>query len=163
MAYQGNIKGWSLPREMERQPSPAPSQDGISSTNIDRATSPTTPSTEKDSDIHQHQLARAFGELVVQEQKQEQEQEQLPMAERMFTLLATVFQAARATHEINLGHPDWHNRLRRADEITRQGNRDIEILKWIRAVLDQLRLLDSEHLVEAANILANASRDGMQT
>ncbi|KAL8752566.1 MAG: hypothetical protein Q9184_005685 [Pyrenodesmia sp. 2 TL-2023] len=153
MAFPNDINGMSSPGEMERHSFPPPSQDETSSTNVDRATSPATSSTEKDPD--KDQLAHAFRELVVQEQ----EEEQLPMAERMFTSLAATFQDAGDTHKINLSSPDWHNRLRRADENSRQGIRDIEILRWIRTVLDQLRLLDSEHLVKAAKILANASRD----
>lgn len=84
------------------------------------------------------------------------------MAERMFISLATTFRSATETDSIDLDDPDWLNRLQRADEDSRQGNRDIDILKWIRTVLDQLRSLDSEHLVEAAAVLANASRDGKQ-
>ncbi len=134
--------------EMPRAPSP----NQTSSSSVNRATPPATPSTEKEVDIdHKDQLTHAFGELDLQEQ--------LPMAERMFTSLATTFRAATESHNINLGDPNWLNRLRRADEESRQGNRDIDILKWIRNVLEQLRSLDSEHLDEAAVVLANASRD----
>lgn len=85
------------------------------------------------------------------------------MAERMFPSLEEIFQHASEAHKTDLGVQDWHNRLRQADENSRRGLRDVEILKWIRTVLDQLRVSDTEDLLDAANVLANGSRDGICT
>ena len=50
--------------------------------------------------------------------------------------------------------------LRRAEQGSGNGDRNLEVLSIIRTVLDQLLLLqDSSYLIEAASILANASRD----
>ena len=50
--------------------------------------------------------------------------------------------------------------LRRAEQGSGNGDRNLEVLSTIRTVLDQLLLLqDSSYLIEAASILANASRD----
>ena len=99
-------------------------------------------------------LVYSFGQLSVCKD--------LPMAERMFSSLEVVFQHAFETSDLDseLDLREWHSRLRRAEENSRRGIRDIGILRWIRDVLDQLRLLDSEDLTQAANILANGSRDG---
>lgn len=133
---------------------PAPSQTDTSNTSVDQTTLPVSLPPEQDLDANQDCLVHAFGQLDIENQ--------LLMAERMFAQLGRVFRHAVQAHHIDLGAPDWHNRLRQADENSRQGNRDTEALRWIRTVLEQLRTLDSEDLVEAANVLANASRDGMQ-
>ncbi|KAL8972628.1 MAG: hypothetical protein Q9197_002701 [Variospora fuerteventurae] len=80
------------------------------------------------------------------------------MAEQMFAALEAVFQHAVQTQHVELG-PRWQERLRQADEDSRRGTRDVEILRWIRTVLDQLRHLDSADLIHSMNILADGSRD----
>ncbi|KAI4176382.1 MAG: hypothetical protein LQ343_001121 [Gyalolechia ehrenbergii] len=105
----------------------------------------------EDLDPDQDHLVYAFGQLSVRKD--------LPMAERMFILLEGVFQRAVETHNINLGPRDWHDKLRRADGNSRRGDRDVETLKWIRDVLDQLRLSVLEDFTRAVDILADASRD----
>lgn len=82
------------------------------------------------------------------------------MAEQMFAALEAVFQHAAQTQHVEL-RPRWQERLRQADEDSRRGTRDVEILRWIRTVLDQLRHLDSVDLVHSMNILADGSRDGI--
>ncbi|KAI4125694.1 MAG: hypothetical protein LQ338_004122 [Usnochroma carphineum] len=131
--------------------SPSPSQAEESDINGDGTTLPALSSVDSGSDANQDYLVHAFGQLGIQKR--------LPMAERMFASLERIFQHTFEIHRIDLGAHDWHARLQRADENSRRGIRDIEVLKWIRTVLDQLRLLDPEDLAESANVLANGSRD----
>ncbi|KAL8807113.1 MAG: hypothetical protein Q9200_004808 [Gallowayella weberi] len=81
------------------------------------------------------------------------------MAERMFTSLAVIIKRAAEQSGVDLDVRGILTILRRADEASRRGFRDIEGLVTVRNVLDQLRLAHSPDLVEAARILANASRD----
>ncbi|KAL8934806.1 MAG: hypothetical protein Q9216_005722 [Gyalolechia sp. 2 TL-2023] len=120
-------------------------------TSFNRTTSRTVSEDADDLDLDQDHLVYAFGQLSVRKD--------LPMAERMFILLEEVFQRAAETHNIDIGHEDWHARLRQADEMSRQGVRDVEILRWARNAVDQLRQSVLEDFTQAANILADASRD----
>ncbi|KAL8687686.1 MAG: hypothetical protein Q9218_006210 [Villophora microphyllina] len=83
--------------------------------------------------------------------------QKLPMAERMFASLGIVFQHALEKNEIEPSVRDWNARLLQADELS--GSRDIEVLRCIRGILDQMFNSHSEDLIEAANILANGARD----
>ncbi|KAL9047130.1 MAG: hypothetical protein Q9206_006892 [Seirophora lacunosa] len=76
----------------------------------------------------------------------------------MFAALRAAFQHAVETHHLELGS-GWQERLRQADEDSRRGTRDVEILMWIRTVLEQLHYLESADLIDAMNALADASRD----
>ncbi|KAI4169062.1 MAG: hypothetical protein LQ348_007362 [Seirophora lacunosa] len=80
------------------------------------------------------------------------------MARQMFAALRAAFQHAVETHHLELGS-GWQERLRQADEDSRRGTRDVEILMWIRTVLEQLHYLESADLIDAMNALADASRD----
>lgn len=155
MASHHDISDVSSPRDMKDHPStsPSPSQAEESDINGDGTTLPALSSVDSGSDANQDYLVHAFGQLGIQKR--------LPMAERMFASLERIFQHTFEIHRIDLGAHDWHARLQRADENSRRGIRDIEVLKWIRTVLDQLRLLDPEDLAESANVLANGSRDGI--
>ncbi|KAL8715111.1 MAG: hypothetical protein Q9220_001068 [cf. Caloplaca sp. 1 TL-2023] len=83
----------------------------------------------------------------------------LVMAERMFASLTVVLQHAIEEHDIELGVGDWQRRLLQADDTARQGARDIDLLRWIRTILDQLLLANSDDVAQAATVLANGSRD----
>lgn len=82
------------------------------------------------------------------------------MAERMFLSLGSIIQHAAEELELDIDVQDIQDALRRADQIARNGSRDIDALSKIQVVLSELLVLDSNHLVEAATVLANASRDG---
>ncbi|KAI4251189.1 MAG: hypothetical protein LQ352_005008 [Teloschistes flavicans] len=101
----------------------------------------------------QDTLAHALDELTISPK--------LPMAERMFASLGVVFQRAHEKDEIDPGLQDWNSRLLRADEVSRQGDRVIDVLRWIRDLLDQMLVSHSEDLTEAASILADGARDGI--
>lgn len=120
---------------------------------LDGTTSKSVFDDPKNPGSDQEHLLYAFGRLSVRKD--------LPMAERMFILLQDVFQSAVETHNLDLGLRDWRDDLRRADGNSRRGIRDVEFLKWIRNVLDQLHLEALESFTLAANILADGSRDGM--
>lgn len=82
------------------------------------------------------------------------------MAERMFLSLGSIIQHAAEELELDIDVQEVQDALRRADQISRNGSRDVEALATIQAVLSDLLVLDSNHLIEAATVLANASRDG---
>ena len=155
MGTDKDISGRPLPLEMEH-PSVPPSPP-VSST--------------KDSDPHStfHSFAEPVQDSQAPGSKQSALEEALDsleihnrieMAERMFSSLGVVFQHAIEQHGIDLGIRDWNPYLRQAEEANRRGMRDEGVLRWIRTVLDQLLASDSEDLVQAAEILANGSRDG---
>lgn len=107
----------------------------------------------QDLKVDEAPLTLAFDQLNLHEKPQ--------MAERMFLSLGVIIQHATEVLELEIEVQEVQDTLRRADQISRNGNRDVEALATIQAVLAQLFLLrDSNHLVEAATILANASRDG---
>ncbi|KAL9602780.1 MAG: hypothetical protein Q9219_001623 [cf. Caloplaca sp. 3 TL-2023] len=99
----------------------------------------------------QEHLLYAFGQLSVCKE--------LPMAERMFLLLEDIFQRALEKHRIVIDVPDWHNRLRGAHNNNQRGIRDIEVLRWIQPVLNQMQVSAPEEFAQAANVLADGSRD----
>ncbi|KAL8791103.1 MAG: hypothetical protein Q9213_000310 [Squamulea squamosa] len=82
------------------------------------------------------------------------------MAERMFLSLDVIIEHAAKEHELDVDIQNLRNALKQADHDSRRGSRDLDVLVTIRNVLEQLLPPDSEHFVEAATILANASRDG---
>lgn len=141
-----------LPPKLDYQPSTSPKSPVLQ--DLGASTPPTTESslllskTRTDRDT----LADSLKELTITPK--------LPMAERMFASLAVVFRHAHEEGEIELGLAGWNSRLLRADELSRQGDRDIEILGWVHGILDQMLVSHSEDLIEAANILANGARDG---
>lgn len=107
----------------------------------------------QDLKVDEAPLTLAFDQLNLHEKPQ--------MAERMFLSLGVIIQHATEELELDIDVQEVQDTLRRADQISGNGNRDVEALATIQAVLAQLFLLrDSNHLVEAATILANASRDG---
>ena len=82
------------------------------------------------------------------------------MAERMFLSLGVIIQKAVEGYDLDIDIQRVQDALSRADQSSRHGDRDIEVLGTIQTILDRLLLLDSDHFVEAATILANASRNG---
>lgn len=154
MAFTDDVCAVSPASEKEHPPLSSPIQSGseVATPGINRSTSPSISSVDKDPHVNQNFLARAFERLKIQQH--------LPMAEQMFAALEAVFQHAAQTQHVELG-PRWQERLRQADVDSRRGTRDVEILRWIRTVLDQLRHLDSADLVHSMNILADGSRDGI--
>ncbi|KAL8682115.1 MAG: hypothetical protein Q9186_001820 [Xanthomendoza sp. 1 TL-2023] len=82
------------------------------------------------------------------------------MAERIFASLGVVIKHAAEEHELDLDVRAILVILRQADEASRRGIRDVEALITVRNVLDQLPVSHSQDFVEAARILADASRDG---
>ncbi|KAL8980636.1 MAG: hypothetical protein Q9177_005821 [Variospora cf. flavescens] len=152
MAFTDDVCAVSPASEKEHPPLSSPIQSGteVATPAINRSTSPSISSVDKDPHVNQNFLARAFERLKIQQH--------LPMAEQMFAALEAVFQHAAQTQHVELG-PRWQERLRQADVDSRRGTRDVEILRWIRTVLDQLRHLDSADLVHSMNILADGSRD----
>lgn len=119
---------------------------------------PSTPTNSKGSNASLSQLAlsKAFSHLNVTGEPLKTE---FPMAEQMFPSLGVVFQHA-AEQGLNLGIRDWNAALLRADRSSRSGYRDLEVLRWISRVLDQLAAAGFNELASATGILANASRDG---
>ncbi|KAI4248944.1 MAG: hypothetical protein L6R42_009141 [Xanthoria sp. 1 TBL-2021] len=108
----------------------------------------------QDLKVDEAPLTLAFDQLNLHEKPQ--------MAERMFLSLGVIIQHATEELELDIDVQEVQDTLRRADQISGNGNRDVEALATIQAVLAQLFLLrDSNHLVEAATILANASRDAL--
>ncbi|KAL8765298.1 MAG: hypothetical protein Q9209_007573 [Squamulea sp. 1 TL-2023] len=97
-------------------------------------------------------LAHAFDRMNFDEQPL--------MAERMFLSLDVIIQHAAEEHEIDVDIQELHLALRQADQDSRHGSRDLDVLVTLRNVLDQLLTAESEYFVQAATILANASRDG---
>lgn len=107
----------------------------------------------QDLNVDEAPLTLVFDQLNLREETR--------MAERMFLSLGVIIQHATEEFELDIDVQEVQDALRHADQISRNGNRDVEALAKIQAVLAQLLLLqDSNHLVEAAIILANASRDG---
>ncbi|KAL8695741.1 MAG: hypothetical protein Q9224_003194 [Gallowayella concinna] len=82
------------------------------------------------------------------------------MAERIFASLGVVIKHAAEQHELDLDVRAILVILRQADEASRRGIRDVEALVTVRNVLDQLLVSHSQDFVEAARMLADASRDG---
>ena len=78
------------------------------------------------------------------------------MAEQMFLSLDVIIQEA-AEELVDIDVQEIQNVFRRADQSSKNGNRDVGVLATLETILDQLQ--DSVHFAEAANILANASRD----
>lgn len=108
-------------------------------------------SAEQDSDVNQASLADILEQLRIQEKP--------PMAERMFASLGVVVQHAAEEHELDVDVQEVLNALQRAGEESRRGLRDIEALSILRTFLGQLLPSNPQDLLEAASILANASRD----
>ncbi|KAL8637051.1 MAG: hypothetical protein Q9228_005635, partial [Teloschistes exilis] len=140
-----------LPRKLDHQPSTSPKSSVLHTHGAS-----TPPSTESSLSLsknktEQDTLAFSLNGLTITPK--------LPMAERMFASLGVVFQHAYEEREIELGLAGWNSRLLRADELSRQGDRDIEVLRWVHGILDQMLDSHSEDLIEAANILANGARD----
>ncbi|KAL8697182.1 MAG: hypothetical protein Q9201_007261 [Fulgogasparrea decipioides] len=90
---------------------------------------------------------------------QNQSHEKLPMAERMFPSLEVIFQHAIDESKLDIDVEDCRSKLRRAEEDSKQGARSILDLQWIRSILDQLSQTRSEHITQAATVLADGARD----
>ena len=100
-------------------------------------------------------LEGALARLTIEEEDQQG---------RMFVALRNIFQTALDRERIiDLSHygPDglW-TLLQRADASSQLGYRDLEALRAITDVVDQMRWRGSQLLVAAAKTLADASRDG---
>ncbi|KAL8658595.1 MAG: hypothetical protein Q9226_000885 [Calogaya cf. arnoldii] len=98
--------------------------------------------------VHEAPLTLAFDQLNLHGEPR--------MAEQMFLSLGVIIQEA-AEELVDIDVQEIQNVFRRADQSSKNGNRDVGVLATLETVLDQLQ--DSVHFVEAANILANASRD----
>ncbi|KAL9046479.1 MAG: hypothetical protein Q9214_000696, partial [Letrouitia sp. 1 TL-2023] len=105
--------------------------------------------------LSQLALSKAFSHLNVTGKPPKTD---LPMAEQMFPSLGVIFQHA-AEQGLNLGIRDWNAALLRADRSSRSGYRDLEVLRWISRVLDQLAAAGFNELASVTGILADASRD----
>ncbi|KAL8991651.1 MAG: hypothetical protein Q9169_007779, partial [Polycauliona sp. 2 TL-2023] len=81
-----------------------------------------------------------------------------PMAERMFLSLGVIFQEAAEKLDLDIDAQGLQITFNRADQNSRNGTRDLEVLATVQTVLELLTP-DSNYFVEAATILANASRD----
>ncbi|KAJ5175473.1 uncharacterized protein N7482_001350 [Penicillium canariense] len=85
----------------------------------------------------------------------------LEAQEKMFRVLKTVIEkadgAAEAGNAFDL--KELHASLEQADADARRGRRDPESLKVVLKALEQLWVSNSEFLVQAAEVLANGSRD----
>ncbi|KAI4110370.1 MAG: hypothetical protein LQ345_007022 [Seirophora villosa] len=152
MALNDDICAVSPASEKEHPPGSSPSLSRVegSRTDINGTTSPSTSPVDEDPHVYQDYLTHAFGRLEIQQH--------LPMAQQMFAALRAAFQHAVETHHLEIGSR-WQERLRQADEDSRRGTRDLEILMWIRTVLEQLHYLESADLIDAMNALADGSRD----
>ncbi|KAL8926975.1 MAG: hypothetical protein Q9172_001568 [Xanthocarpia lactea] len=105
----------------------------------------------KGPDVDEASLALAFDQLNFYEEPL--------MAERMFLSLGVIIQKAVEGYDLDIDNQRIQDALSRADQSSRHGGREIEVLETIQTILDRLLLLGSDHFVEAATILANASRD----
>ncbi|KAL8964139.1 MAG: hypothetical protein Q9183_004667 [Haloplaca sp. 2 TL-2023] len=110
---------------------------------------------------HEQSLISTFDQLQVHDREQPSEPitTARPMAEHMFTSLGAVFLRATDNGALEWGDQDWQANIRKADDLAEQGNRDIGSLRWIREVLNQLLSAQTDDLIEATTILANAARD----
>jgi hypothetical protein len=81
--------------------------------------------------------------------------------EKMFRALSLVFEnaenAAEAGNAFDL--KELHASLEQADADARRGRRDPESLQSVLEILNQLWVSDSEFLAQAAEVLANGSRE----
>ena len=81
----------------------------------------------------------------------------------MFRSLATVFRSVQQERLVDLSDVGANSVwacLQRADTASQRGIRDVEALRKIRTVLDEMLWNDSRLLVAAAKTLADGSRDG---
>ena len=82
---------------------------------------------------------------------------------RMFVALSNIFRAAqdreRSIDLSRFGSDGPWTLFQRADTSSQQGNRDLEALRAIKDITDQMRWRRSQLLVAVAKTLADASRD----
>lgn len=79
--------------------------------------------------------------------------------EKMFRALKNVIEGADAEAGNAFDLKELHASLEQADADARRGRRDSESLQSVLKVINQLWASDSEFLAQAAEILANGSRD----
>lgn len=79
---------------------------------------------------------------------------------RMFSSLEAVFQRAEEA-EGGVGVGELQAVFKHADESSRAGYKDVEALRNVRGILDQMWWSDSEFMASAAEVLADGSRDRM--
>lgn len=82
--------------------------------------------------------------------------------EKMFRALSAVIENAEAAAEAGNAFDlkELHASLEQADADARRGRRDSESLQSVLRILNQLWASDSEFLAQAAEVLANGSREG---
>lgn len=81
--------------------------------------------------------------------------------EKMFRALRTIIENAEGTAEAGNAFDlkELHASLEQADADARRGRRDPESLQTVLKILNQLWASSSEFLAQAAEVLANGSRD----
>ncbi|KAL8673731.1 MAG: hypothetical protein Q9168_001838 [Polycauliona sp. 1 TL-2023] len=105
---------------------------------------------EQDLEVNQASLDLGLNQLSIHERPL--------MAERMFLSLGVIFQNAAEELEADVDVQELHVAFNRADQNSRNGIRDLEVLATTQTVLELL-VPDSDYFVEAVTVLANASRD----
>ena len=118
------------------KPSPTPSR-------------PSTPISGNDAE----DLEELLSSLAIHEQSEE----------RMFRTLTNIFRSVQQERLVELSNTGPENvwiALQRADVASQHGIQDLEALRRIRNVLDQLLWSNSRLLVSTAKALADGSRDG---
>ena len=81
--------------------------------------------------------------------------------ERMFRSLKSIIEHVEGTAEAagSFDLKELHASLEQADADARRGRRDLESLQSVRTIIDHLWSCNSEYLAQAAEVLANGSRD----
>ena len=158
MGSRNDISRGALPQESGHQVSPPsiPSPNTSPLDGLAKSPDETKPVNHEDS------LNATFDQLQVHDREQPSKPitTARPMAEHMFTSLGTVFLRATDNGALEWGDQDWQANIRRADDLTSQGSRDVGSLRWIREVLNQLLTAQTDDLIEVTTILANGARDG---
>ncbi|KAL8861548.1 MAG: hypothetical protein Q9178_002072 [Gyalolechia marmorata] len=153
MKSENDISGVLLPQnpqnECHKSTISPPSQDSRATSADDALQRPVLG--PKTPNLDEASLALAFDQLNFYEEPL--------MAERMFLSLGVIIQKAVEGYDLDIDNQRIQDALTRADQSSRHGDREIEVLVTIQTILDRLLLLGSDHFVEAATILANASRD----
>lgn len=124
------------------------------------ARQPSVPATSFDLPTVQKILSE-LPEISSSLSSQETETLSLEDQEKMFRALKTIIENAEGTAEAGNAFDlkELHASLEQADADARRGRRDPESLQSVLNILNQLWASNSELLAQAAEVLANGSRD----
>ena len=138
------------------------STDNISMTiasGTEAARQPSVPATSFDLPAVQHILSE-LPELSSSLSDRGTETLSLEEQEKMFCALKSVIESADAAEAGNaFDLKELHASLEQTDADARRGRRDSESLQSVLNIINQLWASDSKFLAQAAEVLANGSRD----